>query len=987
MGHSSHTRWSTLVLLAAWLFLVALPAVARPDQEAAELFEQAQRAFRSGDAIGAEEAARKIIDRFDEADQPLVIARTERLLAAICASHSLKSEEINHLIKSAVLFEKAKATNEVAESQRLLGQYYLHVQLLSEASHYMDRALAAAKAQHDTMSLIKIISNQAQLAYVRRQHLDAIQCHERAIALANKIKFKQGLLDNWDRLSYVYLILEQPQRALACMKNAVRYLQTNRDTLGIIYGDLGFAYATAGQNDSAFFFFQKGLNYLDKGRNRVQQGVIYYRLYELRAHEKKFEEALMFLEKHRQVLAQIYTDDWREQSGYANERYKALEKTMQTKRAEERDQKLIIALTAVAFLAMAVGIFVVRLKSLTIRTKENKENLRIVNKQLARSEHLYRNIFENNLANIATHTLEGVIVDINQSGVQTFGLSRDQIVGRSFREFIHPDHRQKFEQYLKEIKEKGTSKGWVRFVDVQGEGRIFRYENKIMRMGDDALVIGFAQDQSDLFDARRAKARQQRQLELIMDSSPDLVTVIDANGTIKYQNRSDGQGTGDITGQKMLQVLPSRQANIFYANLRKVFESVTELHWEQVLENKHYLTKLIPITPGGKEAVKEVLAIRTDITTIKNVESEIKMLSTIVQQSKVGVLITNAHGTATWVNDGFLTNAGLKKKDILGQNPWAVLQTPETEKPKLEYVREQVATRMPFTIDVKHLKPDGTAYWINLVAQPVIEDLNTFQGYFYIQHNVTHEKEMMAEVMAAKEEAENSNRLKTIFLGNLSHEVRTPLQGILGFAEILENPQLSDAKRKEYLNIIKRRTADMQNVIESLLDLASYETGEIKAFPVTVNLHEAVTTTFQKTKQDVDWAGRRIEMNLENKLQPNELASIDPQHLYQVLTNLLQNALKFTNTGTLTLRAESGASFYHISVIDTGIGISDDKMEQIFKPFRQAHEGFSRAKGGIGLGLSICKIMVELWGGTIVVESAIGRGSTFSFTIPKKSLI
>jgi len=208
------------------------------------------------------------------------------------------------------------------------------------------------------------------------------------------------------------------------------------------------------------------------------------------------------------------------------------------------------------------------------------------------------------------------------------------------------------------------------------------------------------------------------------------------------------------------------------------------------------------------------------------------------------------------------------------------------------------------------------------------------------------------------------------------------LQGILGFAEILENPNLPEGKRKEYIDIIKRRTNDMQNIIESLLDLASLETGEIKAFPVKVNLQECIEYIFVKAKQDFDLAGKPIQLVLENKLQNNDTALIDPQHLLQVLTNLFSNALKFTNQGTITLGCERLPNHYKVTLTDTGIGIPAHKVEHIFEPFRQAHEGISRSKSGIGLGLAICKKMVEMWGGIIYAESHQGKGSIFSFTVP-----
>ncbi len=965
------------------LWLALASALAQNSTDVSVRLKKANDALRKGQPTEAEKIALSIIASPDLKKKIITQALAERLLATVCASQSRKSEEIDHLFKSNALFKQGNIHREEAEAQRLIGQYYIHLKLYNEATNYLNNAFRIALALRDSVEQVKIISNQAQVAYSLTHYDQALKLFQEAILLSSKIKFKQGLFENWERISYVYWQTSEPLKMLQSMKNAMRFLPTNADTLGIFYGDLGQAYLENRMIDSAELNFRRGLTLINQGSNTLQEMLLYNNLYRLSIKQNSEKVALRYLEKYTALREKIYSKALTDESYYAESKYKLLQNSVQLKATEERGQRLLIALVAALIISVALAFFLLRLRHLNRKTIGQGEKLSLTNSQLARSENLYRNLFENNVANITTHTLDGTIIDINHSGTQTFGLSKEKIIGRSVKDFIHPDYQAGFADYLDEVKEKGESKGWMRVIDGNGKERILRYENKLLQLdGEIPFVIGFAQDQSDLFTARMAAERQRKQLELIMDNSPDILAVLNKEATVKYINRSNAFDDREVIGKSMFYFLPNDQATVFYKTLKEVFELNSILQWEQSVDGKHYLTKLVPIANAGK--VNEVLAIITDITQIKNVESELKKLSSIIQQSNVGVLITNAEGIATWANDGFTNNTGLEKLEIIGRNPSSVLQSPSSEKPKLEFVNAQVASRIPFTIDLKHTHKSGAEYWVNLIAQPVVDDQDVFQGYFYIQHNVTHEREMMAQVVAAKEEAENSNRLKTIFLGNLSHEVRTPLQGILGFAEVLENPQLPEAQKREYLNIIKRRTTDMQNIIESLLDLASYETGEIKAFPVPVNLYEAIDTTFLKAKQDAEWTSGPIEMILENSLMPNEMVMIDPQHLYQVLINLLRNALKFTNAGTITLRAEPRSGLYQISVIDTGIGIAPEKVEQIFKPFRQAHEGLSRAKGGIGLGLSICTIMVELWGSEIKVSSGIGKGSTFSFTIPKK---
>lgn len=236
----------------------------------------------------------------------------------------------------------------------------------------------------------------------------------------------------------------------------------------------------------------------------------------------------------------------------------------------------------------------------------------------------------------------------------------------------------------------------------------------------------------------------------------------------------------------------------------------------------------------------------------------------------------------------------------------------------------------------------------------------------------------------AIEEAVESNRLKTVFMGTLSHEVRTPLQGIQGVVELMETPLLSDLQRQEYLRIIKRRANDLQNVIESLLDMASIETGRVVPHPERIDLHDAIEEIYHQELVNIGSHKSRVAYLLVNDLPQGSFAYIDPQHLKQVLINLFTNATKFTRQGFIQLTCLDRDNEWLCEITDTGIGIKAEDIETIFEPFRQADEGLNRSAGGMGLGLTICKRFVTLWGGNIYASGNQEKGSTFSFTVPKQ---
>ncbi|NOS94705.1 MAG: hypothetical protein HOP30_22570, partial [Cyclobacteriaceae bacterium] len=182
-------------------------------------------------------------------------------------------------------------------------------------------------------------------------------------------------------------------------------------------------------------------------------------------------------------------------------------------------------------------------------------------------------------------------------------------------------------------------------------------------------------------------------------------------------------------------------------------------------------------------------------------------------------------------------------------------------------------------------------------------------------------RETTNKLKQAKEQAEESNQLKTIFLGNLSHEVRTPLQGIQGLAELLEASSISEEKRIVFLQLIQRRTKDLQGIIESLLDLASIESGEIRPFTTTIYLKQFLENFYQQALSNLQLRSSPIEFELRLSIPENSCVTVDPNHLTQVLTNLFSNAIKFTDQGSISLQCVMESMNYRIRISDTGIGI------------------------------------------------------------------
>ncbi len=240
------------------------------------------------------------------------------------------------------------------------------------------------------------------------------------------------------------------------------------------------------------------------------------------------------------------------------------------------------------------------------------------------------------------------------------------------------------------------------------------------------------------------------------------------------------------------------------------------------------------------------------------------------------------------------------------------------------------------------------------------------------------------ELKKAKEKAEESDRLKSAFLANMSHEIRTPMNGILGFANLLKDPRLNDEEQQEYIEIINKAGARMLNIINDIVSISQIEAGQTKPDIRESNINEQIEYIYTFFKPEVEAKG--IQLFFKNSLPSNNaFIKTDREKVFAVLTNLVKNAIKYTNQGAIEFGYEKKDDNLEFFIKDSGVGIPQDRQKAIFERFVQADIEDKMARQGAGLGLSISKAYVEMLGGKIWVESEIGKGSTFYFSLPYNS--
>jgi len=285
--------------------------------------------------------------------------------------------------------------------------------------------------------------------------------------------------------------------------------------------------------------------------------------------------------------------------------------------------------------------------------------------------------------------------------------------------------------------------------------------------------------------------------------------------------------------------------------------------------------------------------------------------------------------------------------------------------------------------------PNGQRLLFDTLKTPYFDSDNNLLGIIGISRDITEMEETRQRLILAKEKAEESDRLKTAFLANMSHEIRTPMNAIIGFSDLLSEDDLPIEDKVDFILKIKSAGSSLMSLINDIIDIAKIEAGQLKVTESECDLNHLLSTLYGTFKELKNSSGK-TSIDLKLSLPENGESTIvmtDPLRLQQILNNFLSNALKFTEIGYIefgyTIQPET-ISFY---VKDTGIGILPSNQKLLFQRFSQIDPSTTRRYGGAGLGLAISKNLVTLLGGSIILESIPGKGSTFSFTIPNKSTL
>jgi PAS domain S-box-containing protein len=433
-----------------------------------------------------------------------------------------------------------------------------------------------------------------------------------------------------------------------------------------------------------------------------------------------------------------------------------------------------------------------------------------------------------------------------------------------------------------------------------------------------------------------------------------------------------GLKASDIIGKTVRQILPNIE-EYWIDTYGRVVKTGIPVSYQNYSEDLGKYYEVVAYSPD-----KDIFAVVfNDITAREISQNELKKIFNL---SIDFICIADLDGHFIKVNPTFQIILGYTEEELLSSKITDFIFESDRVITYKVLIRELSKSGAINNFQNRFVAKDGSIIWVSWTAQPLVKG----KTIFAIGHNITEQKKAESDLIEAKEKAIESDRLKSAFLANMSHEIRTPMNAIIGFSSLLDNDDIANAKRKKYTSIIRSRCDDLLRIIDDILDISRIEAGQVVISPDEFNLNGLLHDIYEIHKQRI----LNIEKNnltIHLKQPPGEIKVFnDRQRLLQVMNNLLDNAIKFTNEGKIEFGFREylpDKILFYVS--DTGIGIPKTMHNIIFQRFRQAEENLTRKFGGNGLGLAISKPLIQLMGGNIWLESELDKGATFYFTINK----
>ena len=591
---------------------------------------------------------------------------------------------------------------------------------------------------------------------------------------------------------------------------------------------------------------------------------------------------------------------------------------------------------------------------------------------------------------------EGIIEYVNAAFTQMTGYTAEEAIGQNPRILKSGYHPSEFYQQMWETLEQGQI--WHgEILNKRKDGSLYWERETISPvMDDEGRILHYIAIKEDI-TAQKASEEEIHKLKQAIEQSANAIAITNRHGIIEYVNPAFTQLTGytaeEVIGRNPRVLKSGKHPKKFYTELWRTILKGQVWHNEIINKRKDgtLYWERMSITPvkNAEGEITHFIAIKEDITRQKEDQERIRLLLKAIEQSNTAVFIVAANGTIEYANPAALQFTGYSDDELIGTSADMLMKAKANLSHYPDFV-EHIRQRKPWQNTSLIQRKDGGFRWALVNIAPIIpeENPNLIETdaapvrFVMAATDITERKQLEEALRQARDRAEEASQLKTQLLGNVSHDMRTPLGGILGYSEMLLDGafgELTPGQRKAILHILES-TQQLINFTNDLINQAELESGRLR-LNITQFPPRELLKTVPASQAIAEAKGVRVHTEIDPHLP--ETIYGDPYWLRQILANLLGNAIKFTDKGHIWVRLLGWeGDRWAIEVEDTGVGIPPEDQKHIFEPFRQVDGSPTRRHQGSGLGLSIVKQLVEMMHGEIRLESTPGKGSKFTVILP-----
>ena len=596
---------------------------------------------------------------------------------------------------------------------------------------------------------------------------------------------------------------------------------------------------------------------------------------------------------------------------------------------------------------------------------------------------------------------EGKIVFMNDFGLELFGFAADELVGEPIVGSIVPASDIVEKNIRTMIDEIAADPAKYEIDETENQrksgGRIWMAWRNTPVINDDGSLREILTIGIDITERRRIEqeiAEQKQLLENTLESLTHPFYVIDAEDySIKIANSAaralgaSGETTCHALTHKSDTPCNTSLHTCPLVEIKKTKQPVIVEHIHDDADgNPRYMeVNGYPIFDDEGNVI-QMIEYSIDITERKQAEGELRKLSRAVEQGSSSVVITDRAGDIEYANAKFAEITGYALEEVMGQNP-RVLKSGTQPQAFYADLWATISSGQEWHGEFCNRKKNGELFWESASISPIRDESGEITHFVAIKDDITERKRMEEELLSAREAAESANRAKSTFLANMSHELRTPMNAIIGYSEMLAEDAEDEGHDEMVPDLEKINAAGkhLLALINDILDLSKIEAGRMELFLETFDLGQMLDEAVSTVMPLITKNGNTLETDFADDLGN---VRVDLTKLRQALFNLLSNAAKFTDGGTITLAAgkemRDDVEWLMLSVADTGIGIGGDKFDTVFEEFSQADDSTTRDYGGTGLGLPISRRFCQMMGGDITVSSVLGKGTTFTIELPSR---